>query len=112
MGDLPRYVLEAIALSALLLGIVLLLPRDDWSRIVAILSVYAMAGYRLLPAAQAVFRSASTIKADIQALDDIRDDIETGCAVQQDNPSEHQLAFPLDQPVEFRDVRFTYPEST
>lgn len=111
-GDLPRYVLETIALCALLgFGIVLLNQNENWSGAVAILSLYAMAGYRLLPAAQAVFRSASVIRSNFEAVDDIREALHIGRSV-NDRPSDDPtIAFPADGAIEFHEVSYRYPES-
>jgi ATP-binding cassette, subfamily B, bacterial PglK len=113
LEELPRFLLEAIALCALLLlGIVLLIQRDDWTSIVAVLSIYAMAGYRLLPAAQAAFRSAASIKANFDAVNDIKRDLDAGRAIQEEIRAEEVVEFPVDGVLEFRNVSFTYPERT
>jgi HlyD family secretion protein len=82
LGELPRYVLESIALCAMLgLGIVMLTSFADATRIVAVLSLYAMAGYKLLPAAQSVFRSAGQLHTNAQVVEDIRAEVMAGRAV-------------------------------
>jgi HlyD family secretion protein len=64
-GDLPKFVLETVAFCAMLGLATFLLVRRGWTNeIVAMLSLYAMAGYRLLPAAQQIFKSISQIKAN------------------------------------------------
>lgn len=64
-GDLPKFVLETVAFCAMLgLATYLLVHRGWNNEIVAMLSLYAMAGYRLLPAAQTIFKSVSQIKAN------------------------------------------------
>ena len=64
-GDLPKFVLETIAFCAMLgLATWLLVKRGWTNEIVAMLSLYAMAGYRLLPAAQTIYKSISLIKAN------------------------------------------------
>jgi HlyD family secretion protein len=64
-GDIPKFVLETIAFCAILtLASILLMQRADASVIVGTLSLYAIAGYRLLPAAQMMFKSVSQIRAN------------------------------------------------
>lgn len=112
LKELPRYVLETIALSALLLlGIVLLLQREDLSSIVAILSVYAMAGYRLLPAAQTVFHSAATIKSNIDAIGDVKVDVQAGRALRGGMTDSTQHAISSEGSIVLSNVSFSYPDA-
>ncbi len=70
LGDVPKFVIETLAFCALLsLALYLLATRGDSAQIISILSLYAMAGYKLLPAAQTIFKSASQIKANASVLD-------------------------------------------
>ncbi|MFY7922815.1 MAG: ABC transporter ATP-binding protein, partial [Gemmatimonas sp.] len=103
------FALEAMALCALLaLGIFLLVRKDDWASIVAILSVYAMAGYRLLPAAQLVFRSATTLRANLDVVQDITRDVTAGRGILQREP-ERDRHFSTSQSIALRGVTFRYP---
>ncbi len=64
-GDMPRFVLESVAFCALLgLAIYLLKHGSDTNSTVALLSLYAAAGYKLLPAAQTIYKSASQMRAN------------------------------------------------
>lgn len=108
-GDIPRFALEAMSLCGLLaLGVFMLLRNDSWASIVAVLSVYAMAGYRLLPAAQAVFRAATTIRANLDVIDDITRDVEVGRAVLH-RPKASLIAYDQRAPIVVSDVHFRYP---
>jgi HlyD family secretion protein len=78
-GDLPKFVLETIAFSAMLgLATYLLVQRGWTNEIVAMLSLYAMAGYRLLPAAQTIFKSISLIKANGDVVYALHDQVIEG----------------------------------
>jgi len=108
-GDLPRFALEAMAFCALLgLGAFMLLRNDPWASIVAALSVYAMAGYRLLPAAQAVFRAATTIRANLDVIEEITRDVEVGRAILQ-VAEVPLLSYDRHMPIMVNGVRFQYP---
>jgi ABC-type multidrug transport system fused ATPase/permease subunit len=64
-GELPRFAIETISFSAILLFAILLLASDASStNIVSILSVYAIAGYKLLPTMQQMYKSISSISAN------------------------------------------------
>src|SRR5690606_34706257 len=64
-GELPRFAIETISFSAILLFAILLLANNSSSaNVVSILSVYALAGYKLLPTMQQMYKSISSISAN------------------------------------------------
>jgi ABC-type multidrug transport system fused ATPase/permease subunit len=64
-GDLPRYAIETVSFGAILLFAILLLNRNtDTASVVSILSIYALAGYKLLPTMQQIYKSLSSISAN------------------------------------------------
>jgi ABC-type multidrug transport system fused ATPase/permease subunit len=61
-GDLPKFVIESISFGAILvLALVLLTTQDEIRSVVPILSIYALAGYKLLPTMQQVYKSLSSL---------------------------------------------------
>ena len=65
LAEMPRYLLETIAFSAMLgLAIYLLAKGAPTEQIVGILSLYATAGYKLLPAGQTIFKSMANIRGN------------------------------------------------
>lgn len=64
-GDLPRFAIETISFSAILLfAMVLLSQNSNTTNLVSMLSVYALAGYKLLPTLQQVYKSLASISAN------------------------------------------------
>ncbi len=63
-GDLPRFAIETISFSAILLFAILVLSSSNSTNVVAILSIYAIAGYKLLPTMQQMYKSISSISAN------------------------------------------------
>jgi ABC-type multidrug transport system fused ATPase/permease subunit len=93
-GDIPKYVLETIAFCAMLGLSTWLLVRRGWSNdIVTMLSLYAMAGYKLLPAAQAIFKSVSLIRANGEVVPELMPQVLGGRALTL-------VAKPAELPVE------------
>lgn len=75
-GDLPKFVLESVAFCAMLvLAIYLLAKGSDTNATVALLSLYAMAGYKLLPAAQTIFKAASQMRANSDVVHALYDQV-------------------------------------
>lgn len=63
-GDIPKFVIETISFGAiLLLAIIFLLQEQSAGHIVSMLSIYALAGYKLLPTMQQIYKSVSTLSA-------------------------------------------------
>lgn len=113
LGDLPRFVLEAISFCALLgLGIYLLSRADKPQDIVGVLSLYAMAAYRLLPSAQNVFKSASQLRANGTIVPQLKADILAGRAVKALRPSTKSVEPIPVGTIRLEDVWFTYPGAT
>lgn len=64
-GDLPRFAIETISFGAILLFAILLLARNAGSdSVVSILSIYAVAGYKLLPTMQQIYKCLSSLSAN------------------------------------------------
>jgi len=64
-GDLPRYAIETVSFSAILLFAVILLKNNaDGTNVVSMLSIYALAGYKLLPTMQQIYKSISSMSAN------------------------------------------------
>jgi len=110
LGDLPRFMIETIAFCSMLsLAIYLLLQHGESEQIVSILSLYAMAGYKLLPAAQMIFKAASQIKANGSVLDGLYPAVIEGRATHASNIEVPPL--PLHDKTDIRlvDLCYTYP---
>jgi HlyD family secretion protein len=108
LAELPRFLLESLAFCALLaFGAVLLLAGEAPQVVVTTLSVYAMAGYRLLPAAQNLFRSAAAVRGNAEVLPQLEADVQRGRAVA---PPDEATVEPFpDAPIVLEGVGYQYP---
>jgi HlyD family secretion protein len=77
MAAIPRYIVEIIAfgLIMLLLLTLFVINNGNLSLILPVLSVYALAGFKLLPSFQQIYSSFTTIKANISAFDEVFTDL-------------------------------------
>jgi len=74
--DLPRYLLETIAFGGILtVTIYLVAVKNDVQTVLPMISLYGLAGYRLMPALQGIFQSTATLKHDIAAVELFYNDI-------------------------------------
>jgi len=110
MGDVPKFAIETMAFCALLsLSLYLLAQRGDSAQIISILSLYAMAGYKLLPAAQTIFKSASQIKANCSVLNVLYPAVMEGRAVDSFDTDIDKAPIRLDGDIQLSDVCYGYP---
>ncbi len=68
-GDLPKYIVETtVFIAILVLAVYLFTFYGADGQAMSILSFYAMAGYKILPAAQTIYKSTSSLKANGQVI--------------------------------------------
>lgn len=102
---IPRFALEAIGFGGILIIILYLLRGDaQMHEVIPMMSLYAFAGYRLMPALQKVLIGLTTLRFNTPALREIHADL-MGGAVHGPQPAE-QVAFQKE--IQLRDVFFRY----
>jgi ABC-type bacteriocin/lantibiotic exporter with double-glycine peptidase domain len=106
LSQLPRYAVETVAFSLiLLLAIYLLGAGRGMSEVLPLLGLYAFAGYRLMPALQLVFAGFAAIRNSHAAVDAVIGDLQVINAPKSAN--EHRI--PIESAVELAEVRYQYP---
>jgi ABC-type multidrug transport system fused ATPase/permease subunit len=77
IGDLPRYLLEAITFGGMILVILLLMRGGDGDlrSVLPVLGLFAVAGMRMLPTIQRVYASLSVIRSGKTVLNLVHRDI-------------------------------------
>ena len=72
IGQVPRYALETVAFGCILLIVLYLLGTyEDLGRVLPVVTLYAFAAYRLMPAVQGIFSALAQIRFNVAALDDL-----------------------------------------
>lgn len=72
---LPRFGIEAISFGGMLLLILYFMKLGSFLNILPLITLYAFAGYRVLPAAQAVYSAIVVSKYHQPALDTLYEDM-------------------------------------
>ena len=107
VAQLPRYALEALAFGSLIVIIILSILRGDGGvDIMPMLSLYAFAGYRLLPSLQTVFSSLTKFKFHLPILNILADDFGNYTSVDFGKSSKK---LDLNKEIELYKVSYTYP---
>ncbi|MEX0828031.1 MAG: ABC transporter ATP-binding protein [Haliea sp.] len=108
LAAVPKFLIEAVAYGGMLvLVLILMRTRGDIGTVLPVLALYAFAGYRLLPAAQHLFASASALRFGLPAVDPVYRDL----ALDSDKSSRSRTAPRLELKVgiRFDAVDFMYP---
>ena len=77
LGQVPRYAMELIAFGSVIFLVLYLLSvhEGNLGAILPVLSVYALAGFKLLPAFQQAYTGLSQVRGNLAAFDAVRDDL-------------------------------------
>ena len=109
VSHLPKYILEAIAFGGILLIILYIMTQTgNFNSALPIISLYAFAGYRLLPALQQIYVSFTQLIFVGPSLSKLFNDM-TNKNILVENQDEGFL-FPKNQIV-LKNIYYDYPES-
>ena len=77
LSQAPRYFIELVAFSSIILLVIYLFINNDgnMSKIIPSLTVYAIASVKILPAFQQIYSSIADIRANTPAFQSIRQDL-------------------------------------
>ncbi|WYD80623.1 MAG: ABC transporter ATP-binding protein [Candidatus Electrothrix gigas] len=110
VGQIPRFVLEALAFGGLLAIVLVMLATrgGDLGQVLPILGVFAFAGQRLLPALQSIYQNATNMRFGKPALDALHADL----SEEKNEPlksANDVVPLSLQQNIAFTNIGFTYP---
>lgn len=115
ISHVPKYAIEAVGFSGVLGLALLLLARHGGNsaamgEVLPLIGLYAFAGYRLLPAVQAIYRGFTLLRFGDAGLESIEADL--ALATQgRDLPETMAAPMPLKRLVTLEGVEYTYPGS-
>lgn len=111
----PRYFMELVAFSVMILLVLYLLftHQGNLSLVLPTLSIYALAGFKLLPSFQQIYASITMIKGNVSSYEAIREDLlaskTNDCRRAQNNTDKH---FIVNKDIQLDGITFTYPGKT
>lgn len=107
----PRYVLEFLAFGSILaITIYLLTTLGNIQTAIPRLSLYAVAGYRLLPALQKAFSAAAKVRHNHPILDRLHDDLVAGLQLRSETSDKGNL-FEFEDGIRIHKLNFSYENS-
>lgn len=112
----PKYFMDLVAFSSVILLFLYLTKnyQGDLASVLPMLALYALAGFKVLPALQQIYHAVATIKGSSSAFEAIKEDLKSSLAfdseVDASGKSADAAPVPaLTQSIVLRDVSFTYP---
>lgn len=114
LSQVPRYAMELVAFGSVIFLVLYLLSahQGNFVTVLPILSVYALAGFKLLPAFQQIYSSIATIRGNMAAFATIHQDLlasvggKAGSDVVEQSCPQPQIS------VSLENIVFQYPGST
>lgn len=112
LTQVPRYFMELVAFGSMIIIILYLIItyEGDLGIILPVLSVYAFAGIKLLPAFQLIYASTASIKGHGPAFESIQQDLLNSTLVKSTSQKiEQKYLFPKKE-ICLENITFTYPK--
>ena len=111
---LPRYALETLAYGGIIVIVIYLLSvQKNASHTLPIMALYALAGYRIMPALQQIFGNLASIRFNISAVARISKDLET-LSPQKDGeppvPSPEETPLSFSKKISLENIVFRYKD--
>lgn len=108
LAQTPLYLVEAVGYTGLILiALVLMLRRHDIAHVLPALGLYGFAAYRMLPAAQIMYRGFAKLKFSSAALDTIHHDL----MLPRDMPTATGEALTPRRDIRLDGVSYAYPST-
>ena len=110
IGNIPRLGIEIIVFGGMLLIVLYLVAqKNSLVGAIPILSLYAFAGYRLMPALQEIFNSATLLRYASPSIDKVYNDIKS---LKTFNLDQDDSALQLNKQIALQNIHYQYPNST
>lgn len=104
---LPRYLLEVIAFSGIISVMIFFVSTGyTTAEILPIVSLYAMAGFRLLPAVQQVYSGITIFKFNLPALENLYSDLSKTTIESED--FEDRVPLKIHEKITINNLSFSY----
>ena len=111
IATLPRFMFEALAFGGMLLVVLyMMLQSGSFASSIPLISLYAFAGYKLMPSLQFIYRAVSQIKFAEPSLNFLHKDFTNLNKKSFENKFERKN-FELKKHIHFENVYFNYPSS-
>jgi ABC-type multidrug transport system fused ATPase/permease subunit len=110
IAQLPRYFIEGIAFGGIVLLLLVLIAKGNlFSDIIPIITLYAFAGYRLLPSIQQIYVSFTQLRVSNAGLNIVHEDLMNSKYSKKNFDTKSTIK--LTKSIELNNISFDYPNS-
>tara|TARA_X000000950_G_C13890222_1_gene650539 strand:+ start:686 stop:2500 length:1815 start_codon:yes stop_codon:yes gene_type:complete len=117
LAQVPRYMVELVAFGFMIALVLYLIAthKGNIGLILPVLTVYTLAGFRLLPAFQQIFACIANIKGNISAFESIQHDLSSSLQTElkvkntQKIEENEKTTLNLKKDIVLENITFTYP---
>ncbi len=110
INQLPRFILEAIAFGGMILIVLYLMSQSsDIKNVIPLISLFAFAGYRLMPALQQVYVSLTQLRIVGPQINNVYNDL---IGLKKDIIKKNQQYMSLKKKISLENIFYQYPQST
>jgi HlyD family secretion protein len=111
LAHVPRYFMELIAFGSMIALVLYLIASHDGNLgiILPILSVYALATFKLIPAFHQIYGSLAGIKGNIAAFESIQKDLIESKQTELAKYKNDKILFSPKKQITLENITFTYP---
>lgn len=108
-SEMPSFAMQALVFGGMMIVILYLMKiKGNINDMIPILVLYALAGYRLMPALQETYKQLTEIKFHLSALDSIFHDIKNLALLSSHSQNDNEDPIILENSIVLKDVEFTY----
>lgn len=109
---IPRYFMELVGFASMVILVIYLISnyKGNLGLIMPILSIYAIAGVKLLPALQQIYNGIATAKGNLSAYESIREDLINIKTFTVQKVEANQQVWSKNNEISLKNITFNYPE--
>lgn len=108
---MPKAIIEIIAFGGIIAAIIFMLFRgQDITDSLPTITLYALAGYRLLPSLQTIFASGTKLKHSLPVIDEVYDDLHFNDQFLSQKNEFIEIG-PFNDKIEVKNLSYSYEES-
>ncbi|MDZ7793218.1 MAG: ATP-binding cassette domain-containing protein [Spirochaetia bacterium] len=108
ISEIPRYLLETVAFGGIVVLLLFILYTEgQLDNAIPMIGLYALAGYRLMPSLQAVFRGVTSMRYNLPAVDLLYNHMYSGRAIKVYDGD----ALSINEDITLNNITFSYPNS-
>jgi ABC-type multidrug transport system fused ATPase/permease subunit len=105
--QLPRIILEAIAFGGILIIILYMMNQtNSFNNVLPIISLYAFAGYRLMPSIQGIYSGFTSLIFVTPSINKLYEDLKN---IEPINFNQDQSILPVKKKIALKNIHFYYP---